>query len=198
VIVLWSDHGWQLGEKRHWRKFALWENVNRSVLMIKAPKVDGNQAANQIPGNVTSLVSLVDIYPTLLDLCGLPVLDHLDGKSLLPLLQDPKLVVDRPIITTYDYGSYSVRYKNWHLIKYIDDSEELYNLDEDPEEWYNLAKKENQTSILEELRGFIPDAPVDLPEASLIELSEHHIAPIQSKAHFESIERKEWMKRFKQ
>jgi arylsulfatase A-like enzyme len=198
VIVLWSDHGWQLGEKRHWRKFALWENVNRSVLMIKAPEGSDHLSSQQIPGNVTSLVSLVDIYPTLLDLCGLPKLEQLDGKSLLPFIQNSELSVDRPVITTYDYGSYSVRFKNWHLIKYIDESEELYNLDEDPEEWYNLAEKADLTNVLVELRGFIPKAPVDLPIESLITLSEHHIAPIQSKAHFESLERKEWMKRFKQ
>ena len=198
IIVLWSDHGWQLGEKEHWRKFALWENVNRSVLMFKAPKIDGVLPQGSNHGEVNSLVSLVDIYPTLVDLCGLPERKDLDGTSLLPFLKEPSKQVDRPVITTYDYGSYSVRYRNWHLIKYIDESKELYDLENDPHEWENLSSNKAFQEKLIELEQFIPSDPVDLPLTSLIELQEHHIAPIQSKAHFQSKERKEWMKRFNQ
>lgn len=196
VIVLWSDHGWQLGEKNHWRKFALWENINRSVLMMKAPQIKEKLPEGTKTGRVESLVSLIDIYPTLIDLCELPKRNDLDGESLLPLIKNPSTIIERPIITTYDYGSYSVRYKNWHYIRYIDDSKELYDLENDPEEWTNLANNLAYEKTMSELDAFIPENPVDLPLNSLIDLMEHHIAPIQSKEHYESLERKEWMKRF--
>ena len=198
IVVIWSDHGWQLGEKNHWRKFALWENVIRSVLMIQAPKGFAALPRGSTSGRATSLVSLIDIYPTLAELCGLPKRTDLDGTSLVPLLEKPSLEFDRPIITTYDYGSYSVRYQNWHYIRYIDDSQELYNLQADPNEWTNLVGQTNVEEIIYQLDGYIPIAPVDFPVESQIKLLEHHIAPIQSRAHYESKERKEWMKRFEE
>ncbi len=112
------------------------------------------------------------------------------------MLANPLEEVPRPVITTYDYGSYSVRYGDWHYIRYIDDSEELYNLEEDPEEWRNLAPDEGFANVKRQLAGFIPADPVDLPEASLTELMEHHIPPFRSKEYFFSEERREWMERF--
>jgi arylsulfatase A-like enzyme len=196
IVVLWSDHGWQLGEKEHWRKFALWENVNKSMLMFKSPKIEKIIPLGSAIGNTNSLASLVDIYPTLIELAGLPPRKDLDGKSLVPILKKPKELDDRAIITTYDYGSYSVRYKNWHYIQYIDGSIELYNLETDPREWTNLHQDPTHNQTIKMLATYIPENPVDLPLQSLIPLQEHHIAPIQSKAHYRSKERIEWMKRF--
>lgn len=196
IIVLWSDHGWQLGEKEHWRKFALWENVNKSMLMFQSPKIKNIIPAGSAKGNTNSLVSLIDIYPTLLELSGLPPRKDLDGKSLVPILKNPEQIDDRAIITTYDYGSYSVRYDNWHYIAYIDGSSELYNLENDPQEWMNVYNDSTHNKTKELLATFIPENPVDLPIESLIPLQEHHIAPIQSKDHYNSTNRKEWMKRF--
>lgn len=192
LVVIWSDHGWQFGEKNHWRKFALWENLNRSVLIIKPPKKDTRWK----PGRVNDNVSLVDIYPTLVDICGLPERNDLDGRSLKPYLTDSEYHIDRPILTSYDYGSYSVRYHDWHYIRYIDDSKELYDLRSDPEEWTNLAMKPGFQDTLKMLDTFIPQKQADFPTESLIKLMEHHIMPIQSRAHYESAERREWMKRF--
>ena len=190
IVVVWSDHGWQLGEKMHWRKFALWENVTRTVMMIKVPEgltsMPGGSAKNK---STTSLTSLLDIYPTLVELCQLPERNDLDGKSLIPLLKNPEQNISRPIITTYDYGDYSVRHENWHLIKYIDDSEELYDLKNDPEEWHNLADVDSLMEIKNKLIAFIPKKRVDLPEESLIELMEHHIPPVKSEAFYFSEER---------
>lgn len=197
IVVVWSDHGWQLGEKRHWRKFALWENVIRTVMMIKVPK--GLQAMPDGSSDglaTTNVTSLLDIYPTLVDLCNLSTRDDLDGTSLRSMLVDPLTAVPRPVISTYDYGSYSVRFENWHYIRYIDDSEELYDLENDPEEWRNLAEEEALAEVKHRLAGFIPTDPVDLPEVSLIELQEHHIPPFRSREYFYSDERTEWMKRF--
>jgi arylsulfatase A-like enzyme len=201
IVVIWSDHGWQLGEKNHWRKFALWENVIRSVMMMKVPKGIRQMPEGSFRGGVNSTpTSLLDIYPTLVDLCELPPRNDFAGVSLKPMLVNPAVKLSRPIITTYDYGSYSIRYENWHYIRYIDDSEELYDLDKDPEEWTNLAVALPLTdqirAVKAKLAAFIPSDPIALPEESLIELKEHHVPPIRSKEYFYSQERKDWMKRF--
>lgn len=196
IVVIWSDHGWQLGEKNHWRKFALWENVNRSVLMIKVPKGVKALPEGSQSGKTLNITSLLDIYPTLAELCGLKPEKQLDGQTLLPILKNPDVDLDRAAITTYDYGSYSVRYQNWHYIRYIDDSEELYNLNTDPEEWNNLAEDESFVGLKSQLQDYIPKDPIDLPEQSLLTLMEHHIPPILSREYFFSQERKDWMKRF--
>jgi arylsulfatase A-like enzyme len=197
IVVIWSDHGWQLGEKEHWRKFALWENVIRTVLMMKVPAGLEKMPAGSINGGVTkNLTSLLDIYPTLVELCNLPERDDFDGISLKSILANPEMEVPRAIISSYDYGSYSIRYENWHYIRYIDASEELYNLADDPEEWHNLAADKNMTDIKSLLASYIPRDQIDLPQESLLELMEHHVPPFRSEAYFFSEERKSWMKRF--
>ena len=197
IVVIWSDHGWQLGEKMHWRKFALWENVTRTLLMIKVPEgTDAMPEGSKKGATTTNLTSLLDLYPTLVELCNLPKRDDLDGENLIPILNNPDTTITRPVITTYDFGDYSVRYEKWHYIKYIDDSEELYDLENDPEEWHNLASSPDFVDVKQQLAGFIPANPLPLPEESLIPLMEHHIPPVKSKEYYFSAERKEWMKRF--
>ena len=199
IVVIWSDHGWQLGEKKHWRKFALWENVIRTVMMIRVPEGLQKMPTGSAQGvATTNLTSLLDIYPTLVDLCNLPERNDFDGVSLRTMLANPLDQVSRPVISTYDYGSYSIRYENWHYIKYIDGSEELYNLDEDPEEWHNRAADGALASIKRQLAEFIPADPIDLPEASLIELMEHHVPPFRSREYFFSEDRQTWMERFEE
>jgi len=83
----------------------------------------------------------MDVFPTLLELTGLPMKDGLDGHSLAPLLKDPDARWDYPAITTYDYWEFSVRTQDWRYVRYIDDSEELYDHFSDPNEWHNLAGK---------------------------------------------------------
>jgi len=196
IVVLWSDHGWQLGEKMHWRKFALWENVIRTTLMIKAPagiqSLPEGSFANK---KITESTSLVDLYPTLVDLCNLPKREDLDGISLKPYLKKENEFLNRPIITSYDQCDFSVRHKNWHYIKYVDESEELYDLENDPHEWYNLAAKEELRTIKAQLKIMLP-TPVPLPEESLIQLMEHHVPPVKSRDYYYSDERKKWMERF--
>jgi arylsulfatase A-like enzyme len=199
IVVIWSDHGWQLGEKNHWRKFALWENVIRTVMMIRVPEGVAKMPAGSASGATTANVtSLMDIYPTLVDLCNLAGRSNFDGVSLRTMLADPLQPVSRPVISTYDYGSYSIRYENWHYIRYIDGSEELYNLDEDPEEWHNRAADETLAAVKRQLAGYIPADAIDLPEVSLIELMEHHVPPFRSREYFFSDERQAWMKRFEE
>lgn len=140
VVVIWSDHGWQLGEKEHWRKFALWENVLKSVLMIKAPKGTPGLPQGSLRGaRCERNVSLQDIYPTLVDLCGLPPRNNIDGRSLVPLMKHPSLQWDYPAISSYDFSEFSIRKNKWRYTIYIDGSEELYDHSKDLEEWNNLA-----------------------------------------------------------
>ncbi len=160
LIVLWSDHGWHLGEKLHWRKFALWEEATHNVLMIVAP------GTTRPGGRCGRTVNLMDIYPTLIDLCRLPHRKNLEGTSLLPLLKDPGAKWCRPSVTTYLRGNHSVRNEGWRYIRYSDGTEELYDHSNDELEWTNLAGKPELLSVKEDLRRWLPavntpDSPSD-------------------------------------
>lgn len=160
IIVLWSDHGWHLGEKLHWRKFTLWEAATHNVFIVVAPGVTR-------PGTrCHRAVDMMDIYPTLLELCGLPKKEGLEGQSLVPWLKNPSLEKETPALTTYLRGNHSVRTKQWRYIRYHDGTEELYDHRKDPLEWYNLAGKPGYEEIKRELARWLPktDAP-DIPEA---------------------------------
>jgi len=185
IVVVWSDHGWQLGEKQHWRKFALWENLARCVLMIKSPKgIAALPEGAKIGANCKRITSLIDIYPTLLELCDLPPRDELDGHSLVPLLLNPNTEWNYPAITTYDYSEFSIRTERWRYISYIDGSEELYDHDNDPEEWTNLATHPEHQQVKARLTKHIPDNPAPLRKETLIEIMPHHIPPYGSKEEY--------------
>ncbi len=155
AIVLWSDHGWHLGEKLHWRKFTLWEEATRNVLMISAPGL------TRPGGSCPRAVSLLDIYPTLIDLCGLNRREGLEGRSLMPLLRDPSARWDYPTLTTYQRGNHSVRSERWRYTRYHDGTEELYDHAADPLEWTNLAGKPEHAAVKKDLARWMPstDAP---------------------------------------
>jgi arylsulfatase A-like enzyme len=151
IIVLWSDHGFHLGEKKHWEKFALWEKSTRTPFIIVAPGITEAGTLCQVP------VSLLDIYPTLIGLCGLDERPELEGKSLMPLLSNPKAEWDRPALMTYGQGNHAVRSKRWRYIRYADGSEELYDHKSDPEEWFNLANQAEFRQIMEEMDDWFPE-----------------------------------------
>lgn len=156
IVVLWSDHGWHLGEKEHWRKFALWEEAARSVLIWKVPGVTA-------PGGVCGRpVDFMSLYPTLCDLCGLPLPAHVEGVSIRPLLADPGAPWDRPALTTFHLNNHSLRSEQWRYIRYADGGEELYHHDNDPYEWTNVAADPHYASIKSELARFVP--AVNAPE----------------------------------
>ncbi len=158
VVVLWGDHGWHLGEKLHWRKFALWEEACRCPLIVAAPGVT-------TPGGVcTRPVGLIDLYPTLAELCGLPPAKGQEGLSLVPLLTDPAAARDRPGLTTFGRGNHSVRTERWRYIRYRDGSEELYDHASDEMEWTNLAREARHEPVKKDLARWLPkvnaqDAP---------------------------------------
>src|SRR5581483_1828521 len=114
VIVLWGDHGWHLGEKQHWRKFALWEEATRTPLIVVAP---GAGTAGQKCGRT---VNLMDLYPSLVELCGLKERAGLEAHSLVPLLKDPKAEWGHASITTHGKNNHAVRTERWRYIRYAD------------------------------------------------------------------------------
>jgi arylsulfatase A-like enzyme len=157
IVVLWSDHGWHLGQKLHWRKFALWEEATRNVLMMVAPGV------TRPGGRCPRTVSLMDIYPTLAELCGLPRRQELEGASLAPLLHDPAAPWDRPAVTTYHRNNHAVRSERWRYIRYSDGLEELYDEASDPLEWNNLAGRKEYAEVQTELARWLPS--VNAPDS---------------------------------
>lgn len=154
IVVLFSDHGFHLGEKQRWAKRTLWEDGTRVPLIVKAP----GSASGQRSGKP---IELIDVYPTLLDLAGLPSDANQEGQSLVPLLSDPHAEWRFPAITSFGPDNYSVRSERYRYIRYRDGSRELYDHASDPHEWNNLlgdgaAPDPTVESIADEMQKFIP------------------------------------------
>lgn len=148
IVALWSDHGMHFGEKQSFSKQTLWEESTRVPFIIKAPGITD-------PGSTSGeAVSLLDLYPTLVDLANLPKNNNLDGESLLPLLLDPSTKREKPAITMWE-NSYAVRTERWRYIRYFDGSEELYDHLNDPDEFFNLASNSKYTNLKTKLASWI-------------------------------------------
>ncbi len=157
VVVLWSDHGWCLGEHGQWQKMLLFEESARVVLMIRTPGNKANGKVSERP------VELVDLYPTLADLCGLAPPVGLDGTSLRPLLTNPKAKWDKPAFTQVKRKGETImgrsvrtekyRYTEWDSGKA---GTELYDQDNDPKEYHNLAKDPKYAKVVAELSALLP------------------------------------------
>jgi len=157
IIILWSDHGMHIGEKEQWEKFTLWEESTRVPLIVVAP---GITAKN---GSVCQeAVSLLDIYPTLVELMQDHAPSHLEGKSLVPQLKDPNRPRPEPAITTFHYNNHAVRTERWRYIRYHNGEEELYDHKEDPDEFMNLANQDRYAEVKNELKQWLPD--INVPE----------------------------------
>ncbi len=149
IVVVFSDHGFHLGEKERWAKRSLWEDATRVPLIIAGPGIAAG-AVCQRP------VGLIDIYPTLLDLTGETADAEHEGTSLRPLLRDSEARWSRPVITTFGPGNHAVRSDRWRFIQYQDGSQELYDHDSDPHEWNNLAYQERFFNVKAEHLKWIP------------------------------------------
>ena len=142
-----GDHGWHLGEKAHWSKNVPWEESARTPLIIYDPRAKANgQTCNQV-------VSLLDVYPTLIELCNLPPNKKLQGQSIVPLLYNPNENLNRIAITSKGTGTHSMRNANFRYIKYADGFEELYNHQTDPMEWHNIASNPESQSIIAQFQN---------------------------------------------
>jgi arylsulfatase A-like enzyme len=145
IICLWSDHGWHLGEKQHWRKFALWEEATRTVFIWNAPGVTQ-------PGGVCERpVDFMSIYPTLCALTGVPKPAHVEGLDITPLLKNPSAKWDHAALTTHNKDNHSIRGETFRYIRYANGDEELYNHATDPFGYTNLAKDPQYASTKSEL-----------------------------------------------
>lgn len=158
IVVFWGDHGWHLGEKQHWRKFALWEEATRAPLFFIVPGL--TKAGSVSPRSV----DFMSIYPTLCELCGLPIPKHVEGVSIKPLLADPQAAWDRPALTTHGYQNHAVRSEGWRYIRYANGDEELYDEAADPQEWKNLASDPQHAAIKSELAHWMPSTNVPTPK----------------------------------
>ncbi len=153
ILVLWSDHGMHMGEKENIEKFTLWERSTKVPLIVKVPDLDLAGTSCSQP------VSLMDLYPTLVDLAGFELPKHLDGNSLSPLLENPELETS-PVVTSYRFSwadepviGHAVRSMNYRYIYYPEiNFEELYDHQKDPNEWYNIAYKKESNLIIRDHR----------------------------------------------
>jgi arylsulfatase A-like enzyme len=156
IVVFWSDHGWHLGEKGITGKNSLWERSTHVPLIIAGPGVKAG-------GRCSQPVELLDLYPTLVELCHLPERAGLDGHSLVPQLKDAHATRPWPAITTHNRGNHSIRSEHWRYIRYADGTEELYDHRSDPNEWKNLANHSRFAEIKREHARWLPageSAPV--------------------------------------
>jgi iduronate 2-sulfatase len=162
VIVLWGDHGWHLGEKGMWAKGTLFDVAAKAPLIVVDPR---RKTAGQ---GCARTVQFVDIYPTLVELCGLAMPPGLDGKSLAALLDDPNAAWDHPAFTFVareDWLGRSVRTQRWCYTEWDEGRRgvELYDLQADPRESHNLAKEPNRAAVVDELKKLLHSGPVAKP-----------------------------------
>jgi iduronate 2-sulfatase len=150
VIVLWSDHGYRLGEKGTFAKHALWETATRAPLIFAAPKLPKGKV-------IDTPTEMLSIYPTLLDLCGLPAYNRNEGLNLVPQIigKDPE--TDKKVaITTFGMNNHGLRTSGYRYIRYEDGGEELYDHYVDPNEWTNISGKPENAEIVEGLKKHLP------------------------------------------
>lgn len=156
IVVLWSDHGYHLGEKLITGKNTLWERSTRVPLVFAGPGVSAG-------GRCTRPAELLDIFPTLLELAGMPECPGLEGHSLRPQLKSANAPRSWPAITTHNRGNHAVRTERWRYIRYADGSEELYDMIADPNEWTNLAATGEFFRVKQDLARRLPTT--NLPPA---------------------------------
>lgn len=150
IVLFISDHGFHLGEKDNWQKGTLWEEATNSMFMMRVP---GMTKAGSLS---KSCVSLQDIYPTLLDLCGLKKPSHVDGKSLVPILKDPQTPWESTAFSYLNDQYASIRTERFRFTRYKEGQIELYDHTKDPHEWKNEANNPEYSEIIKQLAAKLP------------------------------------------
>jgi arylsulfatase A-like enzyme len=168
IVVLWSDHGWHLGEKEHWQKFTGWRACARVPLMLRVPKGTFGLPEGTQAGSICNRpVNLIALFSTLTELCGLPTKPGNESRSLVPLLRNPKAEWPHASLTHLDHPeNYALSTEHWRYIHYKDGGEELYDIETDPHEWTNLASSPEHSTKLTEMRALAPSliAPAHSPK----------------------------------
>ena len=151
MVIFWSDHGYAHGEKGHWGKHTLWQRTSQVPFIWAGPGVARGQ-------DVSYTTTLIDIYPTLVEMCGLPEEAGLEGESLARILKTGKSPgTSRSVLLPYDVpDSYAVINEAWRYIRYRDGAEELYDVRNDPHEWDNRAADVTLQPIKRALRARAP------------------------------------------
>jgi arylsulfatase A-like enzyme len=160
IVVWWTDHGWHLGEKEHWRKFALWEEATRTSFAIMVPHVTKPGARCSAPVDYTS------IFPTLCELTGTSAPVENQGPSLVPLLNNVDAPWKHVAVCTHGRGNHAARDSRYRYIRYADGSEELYDHQSDPHEWQNLADRDDLITIKQRLGQAFPNPNVEVDATS--------------------------------
>lgn len=155
IIVLWSDHGYHLGEKNTFQKESLWERSSHVPLIFAGPNIEPQQVCGRV-------VSLIDILPTLADLCGLPEQPAWEGRSIRPLIEEPSTEWNHPALTTWQGNNVAVQTERYRYIHYVDGTEELYDHEKDLNEWTNLASNPEYASLKTKLQTYLPEKYVEL------------------------------------
>jgi arylsulfatase A-like enzyme len=204
IVVLFSDHGWGVGERYHFKKWGLWDDTTRVPFIVHVPWLrrcaarfselsESSRRDERLPDSESQAtvsdagVTLLDIYPTLVDLCGIDSPSQpLDGRSLRPLLQQPDADWNRPALTTYGQNNYALRTPRWRYIRWSDGSEELYDHDADSHEWHNVADKPDHADVKASLTKWFP-------KSSVISVASDHRSPVtltrkDRVRHFRSIQ----------
>lgn len=159
IIVLWSDHGYRMGEKGTFAKHALWEEATHAPLMMAGPGIPEGKL-------VYEPVEHLSIYPTLLELSGLPAYSRNEGRSLVPLINGEDSGEEWYAITTFGMNNHAVRTQDYRYIRYEDGGEELYNHSIDPQEWHNVAGEQAYQEKKRELKQYLPEKNVPWTEHS--------------------------------
>ncbi|MEM9015789.1 MAG: sulfatase [Verrucomicrobiota bacterium] len=150
IVVLMSDHGFHLGEKNHWQKATLWEEATHCLLMFRVPGMTGESQVCE------RFVSLQDLYPTMMELCGLENPDYVDGRSLAPLLKDPQAEWESTAISALGDQHLSIRTEGFRYIRYAEGVEEFYDRTADVNEWVNGIENQDYASEVERHRTLLP------------------------------------------
>ena len=149
VIVLWSDHGYRLGEKGTFAKHALWETATKAPLMFAGPNLPKGKKIN-------APVEMLSIYPTLLELSGLPAYQRNEGYSLVDMMQPDKGFAEAKAITTFGMNNHAIKMDKYRYIQYEDGKEEFYDHRLDPNEWNNEAGNPKYKAQIEKMKGLLP------------------------------------------
>lgn len=173
VVILWTDHGFHIGEKENWEKFALWDQTTRVPLFIHAPGMSKDGVKTRQPATLT------DIYPTLCELAGIPIPKQCDGTSLVPQLKNPAQPKPQLALTSYQFWgeqkpSHGVADSRYRLIRYGNGFEELYDLESDRDEFTNRIDDPDLADVRKRLKAGLPKKAA--PNATIPTDSPYHRA----------------------